>query len=128
MDSSEADIDGAGNGNGAQETLPPPPPVIPPDIIPVRAGPEQCPEPVKKKVVRVPIARRGPGSKGQKTNLLTNHFKVSVTNVEGHFFHYSVCLYIFLVLHFGFSGRFKLSLFILVFELVCIFQTGFCHL
>ncbi|KAB1226561.1 Protein argonaute 4 [Morella rubra] len=90
MDSSEADIDGAGNGNGAQETLPPPPPVIPPDIIPVRAGPEQCPEPVKKKVVRVPIARRGPGSKGQKTNLLTNHFKVSVTNVEGHFFHYSV--------------------------------------
>ncbi|KAF5447285.1 hypothetical protein F2P56_032850 [Juglans regia] len=92
MDSFEPDDNGATNGNGAQEALPPPPPVIPPDVVPVCAGPEQRPEPVKKKVVRVPIARRGLGSKGQKITLLTNHFKVMVTNVEGHFFHYSVSL------------------------------------
>ncbi|KAI4382180.1 hypothetical protein MLD38_008177 [Melastoma candidum] len=47
-------------------------------------------EPLKKKVARVPGVRRGLGSKGQKINLLTNHFKVNVKNVEGHFFHYSV--------------------------------------
>ncbi|KAJ1394326.1 Ribonuclease H-like superfamily [Sesbania bispinosa] len=46
-------------------------------------------EPVKKKVSRVPIARRGLGSKGTKIPLQTNHFKVNVTNNDGHFFHYS---------------------------------------
>ncbi|XP_057480232.1 protein argonaute 4-like [Actinidia eriantha] len=76
-------------GNGATEGLPPPPPV-PPDVVPLRAEPEHISEPVKKKVVRVPIARRGLGSKGQKIPILTNHFKVNVTNVDGHFFHYSV--------------------------------------
>ncbi|GFS37844.1 argonaute family protein [Actinidia rufa] len=76
-------------GNGATEGLPPPPPV-PPDIVPLRADPEHISEPAKKKVVRVPIARRGTGSKGQKIPILTNHFKVNVTNVDGHFFHYSV--------------------------------------
>ncbi|GFZ18059.1 argonaute family protein [Actinidia rufa] len=76
-------------GNGATEGLPPPPPV-PPDVVPLRAEPEHISEPVKKKIVRVPIARRGLGSKGQKIPILTNHFKVNVTNVDGHFFHYSV--------------------------------------
>ncbi|XP_059625065.1 protein argonaute 4-like isoform X1 [Cornus florida] len=85
MDTSEQD------GNGALDSLPPPPP-LPPNVVPVRAEPELASEPVKKKVVRVPIARRGLGSKGQKTTLLTNHFKVNVTNVDGHFFHYSVSL------------------------------------
>lgn len=80
------------NGNGAEDSLPPPPPVIPPDIVPIRAEPEQTPEPAKKKPVRLPIARRGLGTKGQKIPLVTNHFKVNVTNIEGHFFHYSVCL------------------------------------
>ncbi|CAK9165711.1 unnamed protein product [Ilex paraguariensis] len=75
-------------GNGAAEALPPPPP-IPPDVAPMKAEPE----PAKKKVVRVPMARRGLGSKGQKTPIITNHFKVNVTNVDGHFFHYSVALF-----------------------------------
>ncbi|XP_057953427.1 protein argonaute 4-like [Malania oleifera] len=81
MDSFEPDGADAGS-------LPPPPPIIPPDVIPEQAPPE----PVKKKVVRVPIARRGIGSRGQKIPLLTNHFKVNVNNLEGHFFHYSVSL------------------------------------
>lgn len=86
-----ANGNGATNGNGAQEALPPPPPVIPPNVVPVRAEGDQPPEPVKKKVMRVPIARRGLANKGQKIQLLTNHFKVGVNNVDGHFFHYSVC-------------------------------------
>nr|AXY97429.1 Argonaute family protein [Populus tomentosa] len=76
------------NGNGSQEALPPPPPDVPPNVVPVKAEPE----PVKKKPLRVPIARRGLGSKGQKMPLLTNHFKVNVTNTEGYFFHYCVSL------------------------------------
>ncbi|KAF7154526.1 hypothetical protein RHSIM_Rhsim01G0196300 [Rhododendron simsii] len=78
---------GNGAGNGASESLPPPPPV-PPNV-----EPEQVLEPAKKKVVRVPIARRGLGSKGNKIPILTNHFKVNVTNVNGDFFHYSVALF-----------------------------------
>ena len=46
------------DGNGAAEDLPPPPPV-PPNIVPLQAEPEHVPEPVKKKVVRVPTSRRG---------------------------------------------------------------------
>ncbi|XP_009590319.2 protein argonaute 4A-like [Nicotiana tomentosiformis] len=41
---------------------------------------------------RVPMARLGIGSKGQKIRLLTNHFKVGMTNSDGYFFHYSVAL------------------------------------
>ncbi|XP_049343041.1 protein argonaute 4-like isoform X4 [Solanum verrucosum] len=73
---------------GSTEALPPPPPV-PLDFSPAQAEPE----PVKKKVLRVPMARRGLGSKGQKIPILTNHFKVNVSNVDGHFFHYSVALF-----------------------------------
>ncbi|KAE8037699.1 hypothetical protein FH972_010266 [Carpinus fangiana] len=91
MDSFEQDGNGTVDGNGsALDALPPPPPVIPPDVVPLRAEPEHPDEPVKKKVLRIPIARRGLGSKGQKIPLVTNHFKVMVSNVEGHFFHYSV--------------------------------------
>lgn len=73
---------------GSTEALPPPPPV------PLNFSPAQAePEPVKKKVLRVPMARRGLGSKGQKIPILTNHFKVNVSNVDGHFFHYSVALF-----------------------------------
>ena len=81
------------DGNGSAEALPPPPPPpaeIPPDVVPIKVE-----DPPKKK--RVPIARRGLGTKGQKIQLLSNHFKVSVSNVDGHFFHYSVCFYPFLV-------------------------------
>ncbi|GAV84720.1 PAZ domain-containing protein/Piwi domain-containing protein/DUF1785 domain-containing protein [Cephalotus follicularis] len=98
MDSFEPDGNWKGNGagdrmgnetgNGGDEALPPPPPV-PPNVVPLRADSEQ----VKKKFVRVPMARRSLGSKGQKIPLLTNHFKVNVNTVEeGHFFHYSVSL------------------------------------
>lgn len=77
-------------GNGTEDALPPPPPV-PPNVVPIQAGSEQTPaEPAKKKVVRVPMARRNLGTKGQKISLLTNHFRVKVSNVEGHFYHYSV--------------------------------------
>lgn len=102
MDSLEHDGDGAHEGsgvhggNGAADALPLPPPVIPPDFVPTRVETE----PVKKKVVRVPISRRGLGSKGQKITLLTNHFKVNVTNVDGHFFHYSVSPHCFICLQF----------------------------
>ncbi|KAJ7960428.1 Protein argonaute like [Quillaja saponaria] len=78
------------NGNGKDDLLPPPPPTIPPDIVPLKEEPEITIEPVKKKALRVPIARRGQGSKGQKIPLLTNHFKVNVTSTDGYFFHYSV--------------------------------------
>ncbi|OIT08622.1 PREDICTED: protein argonaute 4-like [Nicotiana attenuata] len=75
--------------NGAAEGLPPPPPV-PPDFTPAKSEPE----PVKKKAaLRLPMARRGLGNKGQKIQILTNHFKVNVTNVDGHFYHYSVALF-----------------------------------
>ncbi|KAI5323475.1 hypothetical protein L3X38_032547 [Prunus dulcis] len=76
--------------NGAEHALPPPPPVIPPDVVPLRPEADNIPEPVKKKNVRVPIARRGLGTKGTKIPLVTNHFKVNVTNIDGYFFHYSV--------------------------------------
>lgn len=87
MDSSEP------NGNGASDALPPPPPVIPPNVVPLKAEAEMGSEPVKKAgPKRVPMARRGLASRGQKIQLLSNHFKVNVTNVEGQFFHYSVSL------------------------------------
>nr|GEY15464.1 hypothetical protein [Tanacetum cinerariifolium] len=77
------------NGNGGPvDALPPLPPVSK-DVIPIKVEPV----PAKKKVMRVPIARRGLGTKGQKAQLLTNHFKVNVSNVKGPFFHYSVALF-----------------------------------
>ncbi|ESW18198.1 hypothetical protein PHAVU_006G021200 [Phaseolus vulgaris] len=79
------------DGNGKEESLPPPPPVVPSDVVPLTA--EEVfshVEPVKKKVSRLPIARRDLGSRGMKIQLLTNHFKVNVAKNDGHFFHYSV--------------------------------------
>ncbi|KAI4308285.1 hypothetical protein L6164_031375 [Bauhinia variegata] len=78
--------------NGEQDALPPPPPVVPPHVVPVKAESELPPGPVKKKASRVPMARRGLASRGNKLSLLTNHFKVSVSKIDGHFFHYSVSL------------------------------------
>lgn len=75
-------------GSGDPCDLPPPPLVVPPDVVPELPPPES----LKKKPLRIPIARRGNGSKGQRITLLTNHFKVNVKNVEGDFFHYSVSL------------------------------------
>ncbi|KAL8145998.1 hypothetical protein AgCh_003945 [Apium graveolens] len=100
MEASDAEVNGANGVNGtngvngangaADEALPPPPP-IPSDVVPLRV--EEDSEPVVKKPLRVPVARRGLASKGTKVQLITNHFKVNVTNVDGHFFHYSVALF-----------------------------------
>ncbi|KAK2971923.1 hypothetical protein RJ640_011704 [Escallonia rubra] len=80
-------------GNGTVDALPPPPPV-PENVVPIKVDVEQAPPvPVKPKITRVPIARRGLATKGQKIPILTNHFKVNVTSTEGHFFHYSVALF-----------------------------------
>ncbi|KAH0929878.1 hypothetical protein HID58_015605, partial [Brassica napus] len=76
------------NGSGVSDALPPPPPVIPPNVEPVRVQTEVA----VKKNLRVPMARPGFGSKGQKIQLLTNHFGVKVANLQGFFYHYSVCL------------------------------------
>lgn len=64
----------------ASETLPPPPPVIPPDTVPSKAS----------EAKRLPMTRSGLGSRGQKLRLLTNHFNVEVARNEGYFYHYSV--------------------------------------
>ncbi|CAN0923207.1 Protein argonaute 4 [Linum grandiflorum] len=88
MASVDPDGNGLQEGNGSEEALPPPPPIVPPDVVPVKVDTE----PVKKKPARLPMARRGSGSKGQKISLLTNHFKVNVSNMDGDFYHYSVAL------------------------------------
>ncbi|GFP97604.1 protein argonaute 4 [Phtheirospermum japonicum] len=77
------------DGNEAPEEALPPPPPIPPNITPIKADSE----PEVKKIMRVPMARRGFGTKGNKVPILTNHFKVNVSKVDGHFFHYSVALF-----------------------------------
>ena len=66
-----------------EQSLPPPPPVVPPHVSAKALTPK-----------RVPMARRGFGSKGQKLQLLTNHFKVGMAATDGHFFHYSVYLFL----------------------------------
>uniref|UniRef100_A0A0D9UZK6 Piwi domain-containing protein n=1 Tax=Leersia perrieri TaxID=77586 RepID=A0A0D9UZK6_9ORYZ len=38
----------------------------------------------------LPMSRKGFGTKGQPTQLLTNHFRVSVRETHGHFYHYHV--------------------------------------
>jgi hypothetical protein len=100
MDSFDADTNG--NGNGKEESLPPPPPVVPSDVVPLKAEEviPSPPEPVKKKITRLPIARRGLGSKGNKIPLLTNHFNVNIGNNDGFFFQYSVCPSNLMIWHF----------------------------
>ncbi|KAK6925512.1 LOW QUALITY PROTEIN: Argonaute linker 2 domain, partial [Dillenia turbinata] len=76
MDSSGMDInrnlaernDVHAKGNGASDSLPPPPPCHPSNVVPL-----------KKKAQRVPIARRRLGTRGQKIQLLTNHSKLMGT-------------------------------------------------
>ena len=77
------------NGTENEDSLPPPPPTIPVDVVPVKV------ESDKKKILRLPIARRGLASKGTKLRLLTNHFRVNIGNTDGHFFQYSVCVFLF---------------------------------
>ncbi|KAI3917030.1 hypothetical protein MKX01_003479 [Papaver californicum] len=85
---------GSNEPEGSQPTGLPPPPPIPADVVPQRLDggvPETVPKVSKPK--RVPMARNGTGNKGQKIQLLTNHFKVGVSNVEGYFYHYCVTLF-----------------------------------
>ncbi|WJX64437.1 Protein argonaute-4 [Trifolium repens] len=75
-----------------EDCLPPPPPIVPSDVEPIKIVEPY--EHVKRKLpTKVPMARRGLGSKGTKLPLLTNHFKVNVENTDGHFFQYSVALF-----------------------------------
>lgn len=68
--------------DGKSEMLPPPPPVVPPNVVPQKA------------FNRLPMARPGVGSVGQRIPLLTNHFNVSISKTDDHFYHYSVCIFI----------------------------------
>lgn len=78
----------------ADEALPPPPPVLLPNVTPLKAEPDNIISPPKKvsKSSRVPMARRAIGKKGQQLPLLTNYFKVGVSSLDGYFSHYSVNL------------------------------------
>ncbi|XP_038986924.1 protein argonaute 4B-like isoform X2 [Phoenix dactylifera] len=75
------------------DVLPPPPPEVPPNVVPIKADPGQSSPPKKAaKPKRVPVARPGLARRGQPINLLTNHFRVAVRNVDDYFYHYSVSL------------------------------------
>ncbi|KAE9594012.1 putative post-transcriptional gene silencing PAZ-Argonaute family [Lupinus albus] len=76
------------------ESLPPPPSAIPSNVVPMKAASLKTYERVDKKLVtnRLPMARRGNGTKGQKIQLLTNHFRVGMGKNDGFFYHYSVAL------------------------------------
>ncbi|BAD81109.1 zwille protein -like [Oryza sativa Japonica Group] len=39
---------------------------------------------------KLPMSRKGFGTRGQSIQLLTNHFRVSVRRMDGHFYHYHV--------------------------------------
>ncbi|CAN6471916.1 unnamed protein product [Victoria cruziana] len=72
---------------GPPTELPPPPPVIPPNVIPLKADPggSAC------HVPRTPMGRKGTGTFGQRIPLMANHFAVRrPTNMDACFFHYSV--------------------------------------
>ncbi|XP_008778689.1 protein argonaute 4B-like [Phoenix dactylifera] len=85
--------DGVDPQSETNAVLPPPPPTIHPNVVPVEADHEQCSPPKKaSKPKRVPMARPGLASRGQPITLLTNHFRVSVQNLDGYFYHYSVSL------------------------------------
>lgn len=67
--------------NPPKEVLPPPPSLIPANVVPEMAI-------VKSK--RDLITRPGMGRNGQNIKLLTNHFHVTVGKVDDFFYHYSV--------------------------------------
>ncbi|KAJ4720457.1 Argonaute family protein [Melia azedarach] len=75
------------------ESLPPPPPRIPPNVVPLQSvhPPESSTQLTGPK--RLPMARRGFGTKGQIIHLQTNHFKVGMSRTDGYYCHYSVALF-----------------------------------
>jgi hypothetical protein len=76
------------SSQGHKDYLPPPPPIVPPNVKPMKIEQELA---KKKLPTKTPMARRGLGTKGTKLPLLTNHFEVNVANTDGFFFQYSVC-------------------------------------
>ncbi|KAL2497839.1 Protein argonaute 4 [Abeliophyllum distichum] len=64
----------------SSEKLPPPPAVLPDNVVPLKAPTAN----------RVPMARRSLASRGTKLQLQTNHFKVRLASTKEDFFHYSV--------------------------------------
>lgn len=66
---------------------PPPPPVIPSGVAPTKLS----------ETKRVLMARRGVGRKGQRIQLLSNHFNVKVDKIDGYFYQYTVLLFPFLL-------------------------------
>ncbi|RHN51302.1 putative post-transcriptional gene silencing PAZ-Argonaute family protein [Medicago truncatula] len=74
----------------SEDPFPPPPPTVPRNVKPVIIEQEH----VKKKLLsKVPMARRGLGTTGNKLSLLTNHFKVNAANTDGFFFQYNVAIF-----------------------------------
>ncbi|GFP87837.1 protein argonaute 4a [Phtheirospermum japonicum] len=78
----KAKMDNSKSDKTSEKLPPPPPPAVPPKCVPEKATASQ----------RVPMTRRGFGSRGQSISLLTNHFKVTVSKTDGHFYHYSVSI------------------------------------
>lgn len=87
-------LSSSSEGGDRLESLPPPPPVVPANVVPIKVELPMAAEPFKETSFpkRVPMARRDFGTKGQKLSLLTNHFKVSMHKTDGYFYHYSVCI------------------------------------
>ncbi|KAL2943015.1 Protein argonaute 4A [Bienertia sinuspersici] len=73
-------------GRPDEAELPPPPSVVPSGVTPIQES-ELLAKSTQK---RLPMARSGPGMKGQKISLLTNHFQVKMPSSDGHFYQYSV--------------------------------------
>ncbi|KAK9284381.1 hypothetical protein L1049_023552 [Liquidambar formosana] len=69
-----------GTEEAGSPPLPPPPLSIPPNVKPDQ---EETPN-------RSIISRRGFGTSGRRISLLSNHFKVSVNNLDNIFYQYSV--------------------------------------
>jgi len=72
--------------NGEADDLPPPPPLNA-GVEPLKA--DETKVPLKHRTL---VQRNGFGRKGQQIKLLTNHFKVSLTNAADYFYHYYVNL------------------------------------
>ncbi|GAB4836180.1 Protein argonaute-4 [Ancistrocladus abbreviatus] len=85
-------MDATDHGGFNPQDLPPPPPVVPAGVNPVKVAGET--DAIKKlsNPKRLPMARRGLGTKGQRIQLLTNHFKVGMSKSDGHFYQYSISI------------------------------------
>lgn len=87
------------------DKLPPPPPVIPASVKPikveqgvpvklehVRSPPPALPPARERRPPRNQMGRPGLGKKGQPIQLMSNHFRVEMRKTDSHFYHYSVAI------------------------------------